>query len=38
MQGEWVPAMGTKAKELGMRVSGHVAFSNADQMILAGYR
>jgi hypothetical protein len=38
MQGEWVPAMAQRAKELGMRVSGHVpAFSNADQMILAGY-
>jgi hypothetical protein len=38
MQGEWVPAIAQRAKELGMRVSGHVpAFSNADQMILAGY-
>ena len=38
MQGEWVPAIAQRAKKLGMRVSGHVpAFSNADQMILAGY-
>lgn len=38
MQGQWVPAIAQRAKELGMRVSGHVpAFSNADQMILAGY-
>lgn len=38
MQGEWVPAIAQRAKELGMRVSGHVpAFSNAEQMILAGY-
>ncbi|MEM9939456.1 MAG: amidohydrolase family protein [Pseudomonadota bacterium] len=38
MKGEWVPAMIEEARELGLRVAGHVpAFSNADQMIAAGY-
>ena len=38
MHGEWVPAIAKRAKELGMRVSGHVpAFSNANKMTLAGY-
>ena len=38
MKGEWVPAMIEEAHKLGMRVAGHVpAFSNADQMIEAGY-
>lgn len=38
MKGEWVPAMAELAKTLNMRVSGHVpAFSNANQMIAAGY-
>ena len=38
MHGEWVPAIAKRAKELGMRVSGHVpAFSNANEMTLAGY-
>jgi hypothetical protein len=34
----WVPAMTKEAHLLGMRVAGHIpAFSNADEMILAGY-
>ena len=38
MNPAWVPAMTTEAHLLGMRVAGHVpAFSNADQMIEAGY-
>lgn len=38
MKGEWVPAMIEEARKLGLRVAGHVpAFSNADQMIAAGY-
>ena len=38
MKGEWVPAMIEEARELGLRVAGHVpAFSNANQMIAAGY-
>ncbi|MEM7459616.1 MAG: amidohydrolase family protein [Pseudomonadota bacterium] len=38
MKGEWVPAMVEEARKLGLRVAGHVpAFSNADQMIAAGY-
>ncbi|NHK28837.1 amidohydrolase family protein [Parvularcula flava] len=38
MKGEWVPAMIERAHERGLRVTGHVpAFSNADQMIEAGY-
>lgn len=38
MKGEWVPAMIEEARRLGLRVAGHVpAFSNADQMIAAGY-
>ncbi|MHA7899877.1 MAG: amidohydrolase family protein [Henriciella sp.] len=38
MKGEWVPAMIEEARALGLRVAGHVpAFSNADQMIAAGY-
>ncbi|WP_082633087.1 amidohydrolase family protein [Lacimicrobium alkaliphilum] len=38
MKGEWVPAIAELAKSLEMRVSGHVpAFSNANQMIKAGY-
>ncbi|MDJ0921408.1 MAG: amidohydrolase family protein [Henriciella sp.] len=38
MKGEWVPAMIEEARRLGLRVTGHVpAFSNADQMIAAGY-
>lgn len=38
MKGEWVPDMITEARKLGLRVAGHVpAFSNADQMIAAGY-
>ena len=38
VKGEWVPAMAAEAHKLGMRVSGHIpAFSNADQMIEAGY-
>lgn len=38
MKGEWVPAMIKEARKLGLRVAGHVpAFSNADQMIEAGY-
>jgi len=38
MKGEWVPAMVAEARRLGLKVAGHVpAFSNADQMIAAGY-
>jgi len=38
MNPAWVPAMTKEAHLLGMRVAGHVpAFSNADQMIEAGY-
>lgn len=38
MKGEWVPAMIAEARAQGLRVAGHVpAFSNADQMIAAGY-
>lgn len=38
MKGEWVPAMVAEAHSLGLKVAGHVpAFSNADQMIAAGY-
>lgn len=38
MRGEWVPAMVEAARERGLRVTGHVpAFSNANQMIAAGY-
>lgn len=38
VKGEWVPAMAAEAHKLGLRVSGHIpAFSNADQMIAAGY-
>ena len=38
MTPEWVPAMIARARERGLRVSGHVpAFTNADAMILAGY-
>lgn len=38
MKGEWVPAMIEEARKLGLRVAGHVpAFSNANQMIAAGY-
>ena len=38
MKGEWVSAMIEEARTLGLRVAGHVpAFSNADQMIAAGY-
>jgi len=38
MNGDWVPAMVEAARERGLRVAGHVpAFSNADQMIAAGY-
>jgi imidazolonepropionase-like amidohydrolase len=34
----WVPAMTKEAHLLGMRVAGHIpAFSNADEMIAAGY-
>jgi Amidohydrolase family len=34
----WVPAMTKEAHRLGMRVAGHIpAFSNADEMIAAGY-
>ncbi|MEG3766360.1 amidohydrolase family protein [Alteromonas sp. 14N.309.X.WAT.G.H12] len=38
INGKWVPAMAKAAHERGMRVAGHVpAFSNADEMIAAGY-
>lgn len=38
IKGEWVPAMAAEAHKLGLRVAGHIpAFSNADQMIDAGY-
>lgn len=38
VKGEWVPAMAAEAHKLGLRVAGHIpAFSNADQMIAAGY-
>lgn len=38
VKGEWVPAMAEEAHRLGLRVAGHIpAFSNADQMIAAGY-
>jgi imidazolonepropionase-like amidohydrolase len=38
MNPAWVPAMAREAHALGMRVAGHVpAFSNADQMMAAGY-
>ena len=38
MNPDWVPAMVARARERGLRVTGHVpAFSNADQMIEAGY-
>ncbi len=38
MNPAWVPAVVKEAHRLGLRVSGHVpAFSNADQMIEAGY-
>lgn len=38
MKGEWVPAMIEEARKHGLRVAGHVpAFSNANQMIAAGY-
>lgn len=38
MNPEWVPAIIERAKERGLRVSGHVpAFTNANAMIEAGY-
>jgi imidazolonepropionase-like amidohydrolase len=38
VNGDWVPAMATAAKDHGMRVTGHIpAFSNVDEMIAAGY-
>lgn len=38
MNPDWVPAMVETARANGLRVTGHVpAFSNADQMIEAGY-
>jgi len=38
MNPDWVPAMVERARARGLRVTGHVpAFSNADQMIAAGY-
>jgi hypothetical protein len=38
INGEWVPAMAKAAKKHGMRITGHIpAFSNADEMIAAGY-
>jgi imidazolonepropionase-like amidohydrolase len=38
IKGEWVPAMAAEAHKQGLRVAGHIpAFSNADQMIEAGY-
>lgn len=38
MNPDWVPAMVERAQARGLRVTGHVpAFSNADQMIAAGY-
>lgn len=38
MNPDWVPAMVARAREHGLRVTGHVpAFSNADAMIAAGY-
>lgn len=38
MNPEWVPAAIARAKERGLRVSGHVpAFTNANAMIEAGY-
>ncbi len=38
MNPAWVPAMAKEAHLLGMRLAGHIpAFSNADEMILAGY-
>jgi imidazolonepropionase-like amidohydrolase len=38
MNPAWVPAMAKEAHLLGMRLAGHIpAFSNADDMILAGY-
>lgn len=38
INGKWVPAMAKAAHARGMRVAGHVpAFSNADEMIDAGY-
>lgn len=38
MNPDWVSAMITEARNLGLRVAGHVpAFSNADEMIAAGY-
>lgn len=38
MSPAWIPAVVARAKERGLRVSGHVpAFTNADAMIEAGY-
>ena len=38
MNPDWVPAMVERARERGMRVTGHVpAFTNANAMIEAGY-
>jgi imidazolonepropionase-like amidohydrolase len=38
MNPAWIPAMAKEAHLLGMRLAGHIpAFSNADDMILAGY-
>lgn len=38
MNGKWAPAIVKKAHELKMPVTGHVpAFSNADDMLMAGY-
>lgn len=38
MNPAWVPAVVARAKERGLRVSGHVpAFTNADAMLEAGY-
>lgn len=38
MNPEWVPAMIAEARKHGLKVAGHVpAFSNADEMIAAGY-
>jgi len=38
MNPDWVPAVIERAREHGLRVSGHVpAFTNADAMIAAGY-
>lgn len=38
MNPDWVPAMVERARDRGLRVTGHVpAFSNANEMIAAGY-